>query len=212
MKYRYLPILIACALPVVACDPDTQGSGTANRSAMNATDMVNASADSPIFNVAGALAPAIPETGTPVDANIVTPDGLGTIGIGKPPGVAGAGVLKEEDAQLSDSCRILKSANHPRIYVISDGTRIARITIMSGSPVKTQAGIMTGASEAAVRKAYPELRQEPHDYVDAPAKNLYWEPKGTGAPALRFEIGGDGKVDMIHAGIQPALSYSEGCA
>jgi hypothetical protein len=34
----------------------------------------------------------------------------------------------------------------------------------------------------------------------------------SGDPALRFEIGADGKVSLIHVGTMPVLGYVEGCA
>ncbi len=34
----------------------------------------------------------------------------------------------------------------------------------------------------------------------------------SGDPALRFEIGADSKVALIHVGTKPVLGYVEGCA
>lgn len=158
------------------------------------------------------MAPENAAEATPVGPDILTPVGLGTIGIGRAPAIAGAGVLTEDENQLSDECRTLKASGYPHIYVMSDGERVTRITVMDGSEVRTAKGIGPGATEAEVRAAYPDVREEPHKYEAAPAKNLYWEPQGKDGNALRFEIGGDGKVSLIHAGVQPSLSYVEGCA
>ena len=56
------------------------------------------------------------------------------------------------------------------------------------------------------------FREEPHKYVDAPAKYLTAPNADSGGPALRFEIGQDGKVSLIHVGLMPVLAYVEGCA
>jgi hypothetical protein len=114
--------------------------------------------------------------------------------------------------QTSDSCRMLGSADFPGSYAIAEGATVRRITLFDPSPVKLAGGIGIGATEAAVRAAYPGLVQTPHNYVEAPAKNLTTPDASVGKPALRFEFGSDGKVSFIHAGMEPVLGYSEACA
>ncbi len=143
------------------------------------------------------------------DANTLSPVGLGSLAIGAaPPADSG---WREDDVQLSDSCRTLHTADYPESYAMSDGNAIRRITVGVGSPVKTATGIGPGASEAELRAAYPGLAEEPHKYVEAPAKYLTQLPQG-GGPGLRFEIDREGKVSLIHAGEMPWLGYVEGCA
>ena len=55
------------------------------------------------------------------------------------------------------------------------------------------------------------FRAEPHKYEDAPAKYLTAPNAASGDVALRFEIGHDGKVSLIHVGMAPVLYYVEGC-
>lgn len=83
---------------------------------------------------------------------------------------------------------------------------------MPGGAVTRVEGIGAGASEAQVRAAFPGFREEPHKYEDAPATYLTAPGADTGGPALRFEIGQDGKVAAIHVGTMPELGYVEGCA
>ena len=52
----------------------------------------------------------------------------------------------------------------------------------------------------------------PHKYGAAPAKYLTAPNAPSGDSALRFEIGSDGKVSLIHVGTMPVLAYVEGCA
>ena len=199
-KITLFPVLLA--LPLAACSKSNP---------VDPAD-IDQMEDTVVENGVDNMTLSQPAYDVPTDPNIVTPMGLGTIGIGKAPAVAGAGVLKEDDVQLSDSCRMLKSDNYPRVYVISDGSSVRRITVMDRSKVKTAKGIGVGSSEEDVRKAYADLREEKHQYVEPPAKNLYYEPEGGNGPGLRFEIDSDGKVNLIHAGLEPELSYSEGCA
>ena len=73
-------------------------------------------------------------------------------------------------------------------------------------------GIGVGATEADVKKWFGGFREEPHKYEDAPAKYLTAPNADSGDPAVRFEIGGDGKVKLIHVGMAPVLGYVEGCS
>ncbi len=68
-----------------------------------------------------------------------------------------------------------------------------------------------GSTEKEVRHWFAGFRAEPHKYQAAPAKYLT-APNAASDPALRFEIGDDGKVTLIHVGTMPVLGYVEGCA
>ena len=87
-----------------------------------------------------------------------------------------------------------------------------RISVGQRSDVKLIEGFGVGATEQQVRDAFPGFRAEPHKYVDAPAKYLTAPNAESGDPALRFEIGQDGNVSLIHVGTVPVLRYVEGCA
>ncbi|WP_126173734.1 hypothetical protein [Altericroceibacterium xinjiangense] len=145
------------------------------------------------------------------NSNQLTPAGLGAIALGKPPPTTGEVGLREDDVQLSESCRTLSTGRYPDIYVMSDGERVTRITVMRDSPIQTERGIGLGATEADVRRAYPDAVEAAHEYIVTPGKNLTWSPQGSEA-GLRFEIDGEGKVTLIHAGLPPWLGNPEGCA
>jgi hypothetical protein len=138
--------------------------------------------------------------------NALTPQGVGAIVVGQAPPSS----LKADATQISESCQTY-SDKARRLYAMTDGKVVARVTVMSRSPIKTAEGIGVGTSETAVRKAYPDAVAEPHKYVEAPAKYLDWRPGG-GKSGLRFEIDKDGKVSSIHAGREPEIEYVEGCA
>ena len=141
------------------------------------------------------------------DAGVLTLDGLGDLRIGQ--AVAADSRWAERGAQASDTCRTVTSSDYPGIYAIVEGGKVRRITVGQRSPVKLVEGIGVGASEAQVSAAFVGFHATPHKYVDAPAKYL---TAPSGDPALRFEIDEDGKVSLIHVGMQPQLGYVEGCA
>jgi hypothetical protein len=124
---------------------------------------------------------------------------------------AGSG-WAERGAQISDECRTVSSPDFPGVYAIVEGGKVRRVTVGERSDVKLVEGIGAGATEAQVRAAFPGFREEPHEYVDPPAKYLTAPNAAGGDPALRFEIGTDGKVSLMHVGTMPVLGYVEGCA
>ena len=157
-----------------------------------------------------AAPPAARSPSAPPAADVLTLEGLGALRIGRAV-PAGSG-WAEEGAQISDECRIVSSSDFPGVYAIVEDGRVRRITVGERSDVKLAGGIGVGATEAEVRAAFPGLREEPHEYVEPPAKYLTAPDAESGDPALRFETGADGKVSLIHVGTMPVLGYIEGCA
>ena len=150
-----------------------------------------------------------PATDPAPSANTLTLAGLGDLRIGA--AVPATSRWREEEVQASETCRVLTSPDYPRAYAIAEGGKIRRISIGEGSQVKLAGGIAPGTGEAAVKKQFA-FTATPHKYVDAPAKYLTAPDAGSGRPALRFEIGSDGRVSQIHAGTMPVLGYVEACS
>lgn len=188
----YPAILVLLA---AACGP-SQPDGTAS-----SADETSSARPVPVSSPADPLAKA-----TVSDRQALRAEGVGDIVVGQRP----PATLKRDAVQLSEAC-VTYTDPQRRLYAITDGEVVMRITAMDGSSLKTERGIAVGASEADVREAYPEAVAQPHKYVEAPAKYLDWRPGG-GNSGLRFEIDDDGKVSMIHAGREPQLEYVEGCA
>lgn len=191
----------ALLLGLAACSPEPSNApdaapGTSNDSAV-------APPPSP------APSPSAPADMPPA-ANILTLDGLGALRIGQE--VPADGGWTERGAQISDACRTVSSPDFPGVHAIVEDGRVRRVTIGRRSDVKLIEGIGVGATEAEVRAAFPGFREAPHEYGGPPAKYLTAPNAGGGDPALRFEIGGDGRVGLIHAGTMPVLGYVEGCA
>lgn len=193
--------ITALALCLAACSSEPSDAPD------SASTVSNESAAAP----APPSAPEAPQPppATPA-ANVLTLDGLGALRIGQP--VPASSGWAERGAQISESCRTVSSSEFPGVYAIVEDNKVRRITIGNNSDVKLVEGIGVGASEAEVRSAFPGFRETPHKYSEAPAKYLTAPNAESGDPALRFEIGRDGKVSLVHIGTMPVLGYVEGCA
>ncbi|MET1111422.1 MAG: hypothetical protein ABWX67_07855 [Allosphingosinicella sp.] len=191
------PLLLCLA----ACSPEPADAPDVPPGAANRAEPPAASPPSP---------PPPPSTLAPPEAAVLTLEGLGALKVGRkvPPGSGWA----ERGAQISDSCRTISSPAHPGVYAIVEHGKVARITVGQGSSVKLVEGVGVGAAESEVRAAFAGFREAPHKYSEAPAKYLTAPNADSGDPSLRFEIGPDGKVALIHVGAKPVLYYVEGCA
>jgi hypothetical protein len=154
-------------------------------------------------------APAPPADGPPA-AKLLTHEGLGALRIGQ--AVPANSGWAERGAQISDKCRTVSSPDFPGVYAIVENDEVRRITVGERSAVKRIERIGAGSTEAEVRAAFPGFREAPHEYSAPPAKYLTAPNAAGGDPALRFEIGADGKVSLVHVGTMPVLGYVEGCA
>ena len=117
----------------------------------------------------------------------------------------------ERGAQTGDACRTVSSPEYPGVYAIVENGNVQRITLGQASTVKLAEGVGVGSTEQDVRKWFAGFREEAHKYEAAPAKYLTAPNAANGSSALRFEIGADGKVKLIHVGVMPVLAYVEGC-
>lgn len=197
---------LALALCVAACSP--------------APDAPNAAAPQTAETGAALPAPAPAETGnvaepTPTSspaADVLGLEGLGALKIGQP--VPAGSDWAERGAQTGESCRTISSPDFPGAYAIVTDSKVQRITIGQRSAVKLAEGIGVGAAERDVQASFPGFREEPHKYEPAPAKYLTAPnaARADGGSALRFEIGADRKVRLIHVGLMPVLGYVEGCS
>ena len=197
--------LILCLAAACSSEP-ASAPANSNQGASPAATAAAPSPAPPPSQPAAAHPPAAP----PAGANVLTPAGLGALRIGQ--AVPAGSNWAERGAQIPGGCITISSPDCPGAYAIVEEGRVRRITIGERSDVKLAGGIGVGATEAEVRAAFPRFTEEPHKYVAAPAKYLTAPEAENGAPALRFEIGADRRVSLIHAGTMPVLGYVEGCA
>ncbi|MFT4055340.1 MAG: hypothetical protein QM681_12605 [Novosphingobium sp.] len=191
---RIVAITALALLPLAACS-----SGPEEPS-------VTASASEESLASEAAPSEAVPAS----DAQVLGLEGLGNLKIGRP--VPKGSSWAARGAQESDGCSTVSSPDYPGVYAIVTESKVRRITLGANSTVKLAEGIGFGASEADVMKWFAGFREEPHKYEAAPAKYLTAPNARPRESALRFEIGADGKVGLIHVGEMPVLAYVEGCA
>ena len=204
------------ALSTSACTPSSdQGNTTGNVAPagnIGKSGPADDSANSVAPPAADTLSPGNTESASPLaeDSKIIGLEGLGALRIGRP--VPTGSGWSERGAQTGDDCRTVSSPDYPGVYAIVTDGKVQRITVGRRSDVKLAEGIGVGANEKDVGKWFAGFRAEPHKYENAPAKYLTAPNAGSGDPALRFEIGSDGRVSFIHVGMMPVLAYVEGCA
>jgi pyruvate/2-oxoglutarate dehydrogenase complex dihydrolipoamide acyltransferase (E2) component len=171
-------------------------------------------ASEPAAPTAAAPAPAPAPAPTPAPAatptKVIGLEGLGDLKIGEPAPVGGT--WAERGAQTGAACRTVSSPDYPGVYAIVTDGKVQRITVGQRSDVKLVEGVGVGSPEKDVKAWFGGFREEPHKYQPAPAKYLTAPNAASGDPAVRFEIGADGKVSLIHVGLMPVLGYVEGCS
>lgn len=202
MKLPLTLSALAGALALAACSSSEESA--LKPSGETAT---NAAQTLPTPTVVDTEKPAVSEDAR--DANVLALEGLGDLRIGQ--AVPKGSSWKERGAQTGDACRTVSSPDFPGVHAIVEGGAVRRITVGQRSDVKLVEGIGVGSSEKDVVAAFPGFRSEPHKYVEAPAKYLTAPNAASVDVALRFEIGQDGKVSMMHIGTMPVLGYVEGC-
>lgn len=195
-------------LALAACSSQPEGAN--DTLPANVTQEVPAAASSPTPSPVESPTPEPSSAATPAPNKTLALEGLGDLRIGEP--VPRGSTWGSRGAQIPGDCRTISSPDFPDTYAIVTGGKVRRITVGAGSDVKLIEGIGVGMSEAEVKKTFPGFRAEPHKYEGKPAKYLTAPNGESGSPALRFEIGQNGKVSAIHVGTSPVLQYVEGCA
>lgn len=196
------PFLVAVALTISACAPE-QSTAPDSDSATPTTS------NDTIYSNTVDPTPVTPSLGMP-SGNVLALEGLSDLRIGQP--VPASSNWTERGAQASDACRTTSSPDYPGVYAIIEQGKVRRITAGRNSSVRLSENIGVGSTEKEVLRSFPGFRAEPHKYVASPAKYLTAPNAASGDSALRFEIGSDGKVSLIHVGMMPVLGYVEGCS
>lgn len=155
-------------------------------------------------------APAPSEASGPAaGGRVLSLEGLGTLRIGQP--LPPSGSWAERGAQASDACRVISSPDYPKVYAITEGGKVRRITLSEGAKVTTIEGITPGSTRKQVDEAFPGLSEAPHKYVTG-GIYLTTPQVQDGDLGLRFELTPQGRVTAVHFGTMPVLGYVEACS
>jgi len=193
---RMKPLWIAASalvLTLAACSPPPSEKAEAPPLTPSAPSATPAPAPTPASN-----------------PKVIGLEGLGDLKIGQPPPTGGS--WAERGAQTGEACRTVTSPDYPGVYAIVTDGLVRRITVGQRSDVKLVEWVGVSSPEKDVKAWFGGFREEPHKYEDAPAKYLTAPNAASGDSAVRFEIGADGLVKLIHVGTMPVLGYVEGCS
>jgi hypothetical protein len=165
----------------------------------------------PAAALAGGADPLTPRTK-------VGPQGAGAVRIGmtlvEAQRATGQQFASLGEPQKGTDCSYAVARRGPReLSFMLKGKRIVRVDVGPRSPVRTTRGVGAGATEAAVRRAYPRgLRTERHHYLPR-GHYLVFTPAARELRNRRVIFETDGrKVTAIRAGRVPEVRFVEGCS
>ena len=137
----------------------------------------------------------------------VTPNGLGIVKIGQRATTFLDRIGGALSAALGD-CAHVQTKDARVSFLVSNG-RLTRVAI-KGPGYFTGTGIQVGDPAEMVERAYRgRLRSERHAYIPG---GEYLEVTDRSGGRLNFNIGADGSVVEIWAGVEPDVDFVEGCA
>ena len=145
----------------------------------------------------------------------LTPEGYGParIGMTRDQVERALGVTLEgtavEDANVCIEMGPTRGPHRDMVFMF-ENRRLSRIAAVDRSRVTTPRGLGIGATAAQVRRVYPGVQAETHEYLGHPAEYLtFWTARDR--RGVRFVTGLNRRVDTIIAGNQ-TIRYIEGCA
>lgn len=147
----------------------------------------------------------------------VTITGLGSVQVGmtvsEASAVAGVPLVSKGET-VEEGCRYYEPAGALQdVGFMVTGDRIARVDILSESPIKTRSGLGNGSTKAQIQAAFPgQIEGQPHEYTDG--QYLIFVPKDKADQDYRivFETDNQGRVLQYRAGKLPEVLYPEGCS
>jgi hypothetical protein len=96
------------------------------------------------------------------------------------------------------------------VRLMFDEGKLRRIDV-TGPAIEIEGGGHVGMQADEIRKLYPGLVEQPHKY-EAGALYLIVDPPAVGDGKVIFETSPAGRVKSARAGIEPNVSFVEGCS
>ncbi len=153
-------------------------------------------------------------------ADLITPDGWGTlrIGMSRAKVVAAAGGDANPDAvggPEPEQCDEFHPVSAPDgVLVMLEKGVLTRVSVSRNSEIETPEGFAVGDSASDLIDAYgSRALVTPHKYLEAPARYItIWRDDSSTANrrGIRYEIDPTGHVTHIRAG-ESSIEYVEGC-
>ncbi len=124
--------------------------------------------------------------------------------------IATGGRLRVSDC--NDSCCSVEMTGTNDLSFLAENGIVTRVQVLTPQ-IRTLSGRGVGDSEATIRRAFPgQIRSEPHTY-DERGHYLVFLPRDRAdrsETGLIFDTDGQ-RVTGVRAGLQPSVSYVEGC-
>lgn len=154
---------------------------------------------------APAVAPAVPPAKP--EQLVLSPEAIGPIAFGN--------TVAEMEKQLGQAVRLDQADNPECSYITFAAVPKVRLMVEKGvitradveREIGNSSGLRVGDAEAQLKEKLPALKPQPHKYVQG--GHVFTMP-GQGQSAMVIETDGS-KITSIRAGLQPAVSYVEGC-
>jgi hypothetical protein len=149
-------------------------------------------------------------TALSVSANdlLVRYDGIGPIKFGMKLAVAESKLQEKAlvGPDYSEECNYITFKGIKGVSFMVEDNLIVRADLESG--IKNQLGVAVGDSLGSIKSRFPKAVIKPNEYDNESHDIWIVNPKGSGV-ILLTESGGE--IQSIRAGIEPAVSYIEGC-
>jgi hypothetical protein len=150
-------------------------------------------------------------------ATVLTPDGYGPLRIGMTRQEVEAIMGKDVSPRVPGGPEpAVCDQFHPRrappgLLVMVEKNRLTRISVARNRWLRSSDGIGIGFRRTAIMAKLGKAAEvTPHSYQGRPAVYIdHWRGK-SGSRGIRYEIGTNNQVQMIHAG-GPSIRYVEGC-
>jgi len=183
-------------------------------------------ADAPVAETPVAAAPVAPAA---PDADVLTAQGYGPLRVGMTRAEVVTALGDDSDPASvggaePEVCDQWRPARAPAgVLVMIENGVLSRISVAAPATLKTDRGFGVGDTAAAIKAAYGPLAvAQPHKYSSPPAEDIFvWQVgapatageyvQDTAARGIRYEIGDDGKVKIVHVG-GPSIQLAEGCS
>lgn len=204
-------------------DPDPPGEVTTTEPSRTTTS--EAPPDPSPDPSPDATAPADPPSSGDVGAAPITPQsrlritGIGPVAVpmtvGEASRATGQDVRIDPTSRIDESnpCGFARIEGFDELWFMVDGDRIVRVDVGGSSPLRTEAGVGVGSSEAEVLGAYGSLvSTEAHPYaMDENSRYLVVTDPAHAGYEIIFSVH-QGAVMDYRVGLADFVRYPEGCA